>query len=109
MHEGPILGEEVCVTHQVSLPWILMAGAADVPRALQVRAESGVFTALVSRLGEGGLGVKGRENQVLRGRGSKKQKRNNFSVTNKFYLFSPFFKKEKEKERLEKEKELRED
>lgn len=54
-------------------------------------------------------GGKGRENQVLRGRGSKKQKRNNSSVTNKFYLFSPFFKKEKERERLEKEKELRED
>lgn len=71
-HEGPILGEEVCVTHQVSLPVLLMAEAAEFPGALLVRAQGGVSTALISSQGVGGRG----KGQVLRGRGSKKQERN---------------------------------
>lgn len=56
-HEGPSLGEAVCVTHQVSLPVPLMAEAAEFPGALLVRARGRVSTALVSSQG---VGVGGR-------------------------------------------------
>lgn len=70
VHKGPILGEEVCITLQVSLPVVPMAEAADVPRALLVSAESGISTVLLSSLG---VGRKGPGSQRKRKQNTEKE------------------------------------